>query len=212
MIHLYNETWNLAFSTLNGNTGNICATKSMRHSQSRRPTDHAQNHKQIEYNPAVQSTMWWNDARETPSTKCSNQDTNYGSRKLETHPLYLVDFLSAIQKYVWTNASQPSLWKCCSRNSKWLTHHLKRSRDIEVTNVLLQIQPLSTSWGCLPHVAARERDVKVWNLHPIHENSTTRAKTSHDSLAHVFRPCSEQRSITMLNLLNTMPLMRETQK
>ena len=42
-----------------------------------------------------------------------------------------------------------------------LTHHLLRSKGIEVTNVLFQIHPLSTSWGCLSHAAAREGDVKV---------------------------------------------------
>ena len=49
------------------------------------------------------------------------------------------------------------------RNTNYfhLTHHLLRPRDVEVTNVLLQIQPLSTSWGCLPHAAAREGNVKA---------------------------------------------------
>ena len=71
--------------------------------------------------------------------------------------VYLVDFLgkeNIIQTTPVNNIKQFS-------PTIFLTHHLLRSRDIEVTNVLFQIQPLSTSWGCLPHVAAREGDVKV---------------------------------------------------
>ena len=82
-----------AFSTLNGNTWNTRAIKCMRHSLPGRPTDHAQNHKQIEYNSAVQSTMWWNDEREKKTgTKCGNQDANYMAPEHWKH-----DFLSAIK-------------------------------------------------------------------------------------------------------------------